>query len=62
MSPVRAQPCDVYELKAKYGGSEVSEAGRLKALEDENAKLTRLLAATMLDNVVLKDVPGRNGR
>ena len=41
---------------------EVSEAARLRALEGENAKLTRLLAATMLDNVVPKDVPGRNGR
>ena len=40
---------------------EVSEAARLKALEDENAKLKRLLADTMLDNVVLKDLrqPGR---
>lgn len=37
---------------------EVSEAARLKALEDENAKLKRLLADTMLDNVVLKDLLG----
>ncbi|MCJ7872942.1 IS3 family transposase [Phaeobacter sp. J2-8] len=48
-----------YKLKAKYGGMEVSEAARLKALEDENAKLKRLLADTMLDNVVLKDLPGK---
>lgn len=47
-----------YKLKAKYGGMEVSEAARLKALEDENAKLKRLLADTMLDNVVLKDLLG----
>ncbi len=39
-----------YKLKAKYGGMEVSEAARLKALEDENVKLKRLLADTMLDN------------
>ena len=43
-----------YKLKSKYGGLEVSGAARLKALEDENAKLKRLLADTMLDNVVLK--------
>ena len=49
-----------YKLKAKYGGMEVSKAARLKALEDENAKLKRLLADTMLDNVVLKDLLGKN--
>lgn len=48
-----------YKLKAKYGGMEVSEAARLKVLEDENAKLKRLLADTMLDNVVLKDLLGK---
>ncbi|MFI0397048.1 IS3 family transposase [Paracoccus jiaweipingae] len=48
-----------YKLKSKYGGLEVSEAARLKALEEENAKLKRLLADTMLDNVVLKDLPGK---
>ena len=46
----------IYNWKAKYGGLEVSEAKRLKALEDENAKLKRLLADTMLDNVALKDL------
>ena len=40
--------------KSKYGGLEVSEAGRLKALEDENAKLKRLLADAMLDQAALK--------
>jgi len=53
-------PATFYKLKAKYGGMEVSEAARLKALEDENAKPKRLLAATMLDNVVLKDLLGKN--
>jgi putative transposase len=45
-----------YAWKAKYGGMEVSEAKRLKSLEDENAKLKRLLADAMLDNVALKDL------
>ena len=49
-----------YAWKAKYSGMTVSEAKRLKALEDENAKLKRLLADTMLDNVVLKDLQGKN--
>ena len=40
---------------------EVSEAKRLKQLEDENAKLKRLLADAMLDNVALKDLLGKNG-
>ena len=45
-----------YRWKAKYGGMEVSEARRLRALEDENTKLKRLLADAMLDNVTLKDL------
>ena len=49
-----------YKWKARFGGLEVSDARRLKALEDENAKLKRLLADTMLDNVVLKDLLGKN--
>jgi putative transposase len=48
-----------YKWKAKYGGLEVSEARRLKALEDENAKLKRMLAEAMLDNVALKDLLGK---
>lgn len=46
----------IYNWKAKYGGIEVSEAKRLRDLESENAKLKRLLADTMLDNVALKDL------
>ena len=53
-------PATFYKLKSKYGGMEVSEAARLMALEDENAKLKRLLADTMLDNVVLKDLLAKN--
>jgi len=45
-----------YNWKAKFGGMEVSEAKRLRALEDENARLKRLLADAMLDNVALKDL------
>jgi putative transposase len=48
-----------YKWKAKYGGLGVSEARRLKALEDENAKLKRMLADAMLDNVALKDLLGK---
>jgi putative transposase len=45
-----------YKWKAKFGGMEVSEARRLKVLEDENNKLKKLLAETMLDNAMLRDV------
>ena len=49
-----------YKWKSKYGGLEVNEARRLKALEDENARLKRLLADAMLDNAALKDVLSKN--
>jgi putative transposase len=45
-----------YAWKAKFGGSEVSDAKRLRSLEEENARLKRLLADTMLDNAGLKDL------
>jgi putative transposase len=45
-----------YKWKSKFGGLEVSDARRLKALEDENAKLKKLLAEQMLDNAILRDV------
>ena len=48
-----------YNWKAKYGGMEVSEAKRLKALDDENARLKKLLAEAMLDNAVLKDLASK---
>ena len=48
-----------YKWKAKFGGMDVSDAKRLKALEDENAKLKKLLAETMLDIAILKDVNSR---
>ncbi|MBB4383394.1 putative transposase [Bradyrhizobium sp. SBR1B] len=46
----------IYKWKAKFGGLEVSEAKRLKTLEDENTRLKRLLADSMLDNAALKDL------
>lgn len=49
----------VYKWKAKYGGMDVSEARRLKALEEENARLKKLLADSMLDNAALKDLLGK---
>ena len=49
-------PATFYKWKAKFGGLEVSEAKRLRALEQENAKLKKLLAEAMLDNAVLKDI------
>lgn len=46
----------LYNWKAKYGGMDVSDAKRLKALEDENAKLKKLLAEAMLDASALRDL------
>jgi putative transposase len=49
-----------YKWKAKFGGMDVSEACRLRALEEENGRLKRMLADAMLDNVALKDLLGKN--
>ncbi|RYF39017.1 MAG: transposase [Cytophagaceae bacterium] len=49
-----------YKWKAKFGGMNVSEAKRLKQLEEENAKLKRLVADLSLDNVALKDLLSKN--
>ena len=46
----------LYNWKAKFGGMDVSDAKRLRSLEDENGKLKRLLADAMLDNAALKDL------
>lgn len=48
-----------YKFKSKYGGMEVSDARRLKSLEEENVKLKKLLAEQMLDNAILKDVASK---
>ena len=50
-----------YKWKAKYGGLDVSDAKRLKSLEDENAKLKKLFGEAMLDNAMLKDIATKNG-
>jgi putative transposase len=49
-----------YKWKSKFGGLDVSEARRLKALEDENCKLKKLLAESMLDNAALRDLLSKN--
>ncbi len=48
-----------YKWKAKFGGLEVSEAKRLRSLEEENSRLKKLLAEAMLDNAVLKDLASK---
>lgn len=48
-----------YKFKSKYGGMDVSDARRLKSLEEENVKLKKLLAEQMLDNAILKDVASK---
>jgi putative transposase len=48
-----------YKWKAKFGGLEVSEARRLRSLEEENSRLKKLLAEAMLDNAVLKDLASK---
>jgi putative transposase len=49
-----------YKWRAKYGGMDVSDAKKLKALEDENAKLKRLLAESVMDNATLKEMLTKN--
>jgi putative transposase len=50
-----------YKWKAKFGGLEVTGAKRLRTLEEENAKLKKLLAEAMLDIAVLKNISAKNG-
>lgn len=49
-----------YNWRSRYGGMEVSEARRLKILEDENRKLKKLLAEQMLDVATLREALGKN--
>ena len=49
-----------YDWKKRYGGVSVSELRRLKALEEENARLKRLVAQQALDNQILKELLGKN--
>lgn len=46
----------LYNWRSRYGGLQVSDAKRLRSLEDENRKLKKLLAEAMLDNAALKDI------
>ena len=46
----------LYNWRSRYGGMQVSDARRLRSLEDENRKLKKLLAEAMLDNAALKDI------
>ena len=50
-----------YKYKSKYGGMEPSDTKRLRALEDENGKLKKLLAEQMLDNAMLRDINSKSG-
>lgn len=49
-----------YKYKAKFGGMNVSDAKKLRCLEDENSRLKRMLAEAMLDNAALKDLATKN--
>ena len=53
-------PASFYAWRAKYGGMDVSQARKLKVLEEENGRLKRLLADAMLDNAVLKEAAAKN--
>jgi putative transposase len=57
----RKHGATLYNWKAKFGGMDVSDARRLKALEEENSKLKKLLADTMLDNTALKELLAKKG-
>ena len=52
-------PATFYKLKAKYGGMDLSDARRLKQLEDENSKLRKLVADLSLDREMLQDIVRR---
>ena len=54
------RPASFYKYKAKFGGMNVSDAKKLRALEDENNRLKRMLADAMLDNAALKDLATKN--
>jgi putative transposase len=58
--PARDLGRDVLQLAQKYGGMDVSEAKRLKTLEDENSRLKKLLAEQVMDNATLKELLAKN--
>jgi len=49
-----------YKWRSKYGGMDISDARKLKALEDENRKLKKLLAESVLDAATLREMLGKN--
>ena len=49
-----------YNWRKKYGGMDVSDAKRLKTLEDENSRLKKLLAEQVMDNATLKELLAKN--
>ena len=53
-------PATFYQWRSRYGGLEVSEARRLRSLEEENTRLKKLLAEQMLDVATLKEMLGKN--
>jgi len=59
VSQVRHPEATYYNCKAKFGGMTVSDTQRLKELEQENGRLKRMLADSMLDNAALKDLLAR---
>lgn len=59
MPPLRHRLSDFYKWKLKFGGLEVSKARRLRSLEEENARLKKLLADAMLVNAALKDLASK---
>jgi putative transposase len=56
----RHQRCDFYKWRSRFGGMEISDARKLKTLEEENRKLKKLLAESMLDASTLKDMLAKN--
>ena len=60
MPEARHQRCDLLQVALALGGMEISEARKLKALEEENRKLKKLLAESMLDVSTLKEMLGKN--
>lgn len=55
----RVSSATFYKWKAKFGGLDVSDAKRLRSMEDEDGRLKRMLADAMLDNAALKDLLGK---
>jgi putative transposase len=55
-------PATIHRWKTKYGGMTLSELKRLKALEEENARLKRIVAQQALDNELLREINAKNGK